>query len=316
LGIAAPARAQAPGYEPGHVVALLPPAGTNVAPVVLEAARNILKDHLQRTGRYTVVTPAGAPTTEEPNAFQASQMASSVGATQAIVLQITHLGSTARARMTVYAVGTGQVIYWDSMPVTGGPDELDTVLQRLVHALVIGKPVRESAEIDTVTQRETQALARRNANRVFGVHLVAMTSVNAPDGEATPLTGAGLFWLYDARSWMADISLNAGTRQGEGGFADLSLGAYYPFSREDFTPYFGAAMKWAYLSFGGRGAGGLVAQPTFGILLGRLSTVQVRAQIGYFFSTFGERFNEDITTGVTSAKRFNHGFTANVGLGF
>ena len=42
------------------------------------------------------------------------------------------------------------------------------------------------------------------------------------------------------------------------------------------------------MTLGGAGASGLPLQPTFGILLGRLSSVQIRVEVGYFFNTFGE----------------------------
>jgi hypothetical protein len=124
-----------------------------------------------------------------------------------------------------------------------------------------------------------------------------------------------LFWLYDARSWMADIAVDLG---GQGGraFYDLSLGAYYPFLREDFTPYLGGALRWAYTNFGGQGASGIIVQPTLGVLLGRISSVQMRGEVGYFFSTFGER--EPAPLGSTAATPIHrsHGVVINAGIGF
>jgi hypothetical protein len=311
-----PARAQSP--NPSYSMVLLPPAGTNVGSNILEAARNILKDHLQRTGRYTVIVAGGPPTYEEPSPAQAVAIAAPLGGSQATVLQITHLGSTARARMTVYAVGTGQVTYWDSIPITGGPDELDVALERLVRALVVGKPVRDSADIETVTQKETQFLNRRHANKSFGIRLFAMTPFNAPDQQYDPVSGFGVFWMYDARSWIADVSFDLGFREQAYAVFDVSLGAYYPFSREDFTPYIGGAVKWSSMQLGGvEGAQGLTLQPTLGILLGRLSTVQIRGEVGYFFNTYGEREQRIATsTGTAEPKHFNHGLMISAGLGF
>ena len=70
----------------------------------------------------------------------------------------------------------------------------------------------------------------------------------------------------------------------------------------------------------GKGASGIVLQPTAGVLLGRLSSVQLRAEVGYFVNTFGEREQVPMDITIPSAsepnKHFSHGFVLNVGLGF
>jgi len=102
---------------------------------------------------------------------------------------------------------------------------------------------------------------------------------------------------------------------------DAALGAYYPFLREDFTPYIGGEIRWAEMQLGGSGAAGLVLQPTFGILLGRLSSVQIRAEVGYFFDTFGETASTYVNSSGTvvaagSEKHYSDGFIFSGGIGF
>ena len=248
-----------------RTVALLPCVGENVDPGILRAARELLKDHLQRTRAYNVVDIPGEPTREEPHPSEVAKQATALGVEQAILLKIIHLGTLSRARLTVYAAGSGQVVYWDSIVIVGGPEELDAVIQRLVYALQTGKPVRDAAEIDTVTEKETQTLNRRKANRSFGLHLFTFMAFNTPASSFTAVPGAGVFWLYDARSWMADIAFDLGIREGHGAFA-ASIGGYYPLLREDFTPYLGGVVRWAYMNLGGKGASGIMLQPTFGQL--------------------------------------------------
>jgi hypothetical protein len=299
----------------GLTVALLPPSGDNVSPAILQASRELLKDHLLRTGAYNVVEPpAGAETNVEPTPAQAAAAAQALGAAEAVVVRVTHIGNAARVRLTVYAAGSGQVVYWDSIAVTGGPEELDTVYQRLAHAMQTGKPVRESAEIDTVTDKEMQNLGRRQANKVFGIHLLAFLPLATANGTFKTVPGGGLFWLYDARSWMADVALDIGGGSGTSLFS-AAIGGYYPLLREDFTPYFGGLVRWAHMSFGGTGGSGLSFQPTAGILLGRLSTVQLRADVGYFINTFGE-YPSGLAPGTTGSSKVSHGVVLTVGIGF
>jgi len=303
----APARAQ-PASVP---LVLMPASGLNVSPGILDAARDLLKDHLQRTGRYTVLTGAGTSATEEPTAAMAVEQANAAHAQQAAVLRLTHLGTSTRVRFTVYAL-SGQVVYWDSMAISGGPEQMDVVLERLVHAMVIGKPVRESAELETVTNDEMNTLNRRNANRTFGLHLFTLLPFNTPSAKTTAVPGAGLFWMYDARSWMADIAVDLGGHNGSVAF-DVGLGAYYPFFRTDFTPYLGGKIKYGYFNYGGNGSAGVSVEPTIGVLLGRTSSVQVRAEVGYFVDTFPE--SPKYSSSVTD-DRVSHGVALTVGLGF
>jgi hypothetical protein len=298
-----------------HTVAVLPVTGDNVAPEILQAAGELLKDHLQRTGAYNVVTPPAGASAAEPTAAQAAHQAADLGAEQAIVLRVTHFGNSARIRLNAYAVPSGQVVYWDSIVISNGPDEIDTVVQRLVHAMMTGKPVRNSAELDTVTEKEGETLNRRKANKSFGIHLFTLLPLATADDSFTAIAGGGLFWLYDARSWMADISFDLGGGKGKHSYSDAAIGVYYPLLREDITPYIGGVVRLAYMQLGGQGAGGMSLQPTAGLLLGRLSSVQLRAEAGYFFNTFGERATETSAT-PTPGLHYGHGFVVNLGMGF
>lgn len=323
---------------PGHLqtVAVLPVSGENLSPEILSAANEILKDHLQRAGVYAVVEvgrpaapvpAAGAPapgpmpsvtSSEEASPTVAAQLGASVGAELAVVMRVTHFGSSARLRLTAYTTSTAQVAYWDSILINGGPDELDVAIQRLVNGLKTGKPVRESAELETVTDKETMALNRRQANKSFGVRLTELLPLNTVGNTFEPLTAGGLFWLYDARTWMADVAVDIGGGAQGRFFIDAALGAYYPLLREDFTPYIGGQVRWAEMQLGGNGAGGLTLQPTAGMLLGRLSSVQIRAEVGYFFNTFGEQQTTiSASTGAaTVTKTYGSGFVFSAGLGF
>jgi hypothetical protein len=261
-----------------------------------------------------VLTAPGVSSTEEPTGPMAVEQAVVAHAQQAIVLRLTHLGTSTRVRFTVYAL-SGQVVYWDSMAITGGPGDMDVVLQRLVRALVTGKPVRDTAELDTVTGDEMNTLNRRTANKTFGLHLFTLLPFNTPAEKFSAVPGFGLFWMYDARSWIADIAFDLGGHS-DNLVVDVSLGAYYPFSREDFTPYLGGKVKYGYFSFGGTGSAGLTVEPTFGVLLGRTSSVQIRAELGYFVDTFSEAAKSTDGIGGAGPARLSSGVALTVGLGF
>ena len=248
-------------------------------------------------------------------------MGASLGAELSVVVRLTHFGNSARLRLTAYATGTAQVVYWDSILINGGPDELDVAIQRLVNGMKTGKPVRDSAELETVTDKETQALNRREANRSFGLRITSLLPFNAQDGKFEALTAGGLFWLYDARSWIADVAVDIGGGSNGRFFADAALGAYYPLLREDFTPYVGGQIRWAEMSLGGPGGERPDVAADGRHPAGRLSSVQIRVEGGYFFNTFGETgatYYDSTGTLVTggSDKHYGRGFVFSAGIGF
>jgi hypothetical protein len=95
------------------------------------------------------------------------------------------------------------------------------------------------------------------------------------------------------------------------------MGGYYPFSRRNVTPYAGAGAAWSSASFGGEGASGMRLNGAFGVLVGRLWSVQMRAELGYFFNLFGEKSYPTNAAGATIPVRtgYGHGPMLTLGLG-
>jgi hypothetical protein len=154
---------------------------------------------------------------------------------------------------------------------------------------------------------------------MFGLRLDALMAFNRPQDGAATLPGFGVFWMYDARSFLGEVALDLYLADGNSGGFSVGLGGYYPFSRENFTPYVGTAVSYSIFNLGGAGANGIRLAPVFGVLFGRLSTVQIRGELGYFFNTFGERNESSPLVGEPmpiGEAHYAHGPQLMVGLGF
>ncbi|MEK6606388.1 MAG: hypothetical protein AABZ30_01895 [Myxococcota bacterium] len=307
-----------------ETVAVIPFSGINVHPGYLEAAQDLLRTHLAEGGKFQVVPVRGAPTSQEATAAEAVSLARTVGADLAVAAHLTRLAGTARVHVTVYRVSDAQAVRSDTLNA-GSPDDIDAVLARLARAIVTGKPARDNADIETVTEKEADAYQKRTATHVFGLRLGAMVPINRAEGGSGAVPGGSLFWLYDARTFLADVSLllfakgdDAYDNDDSSAAIGLGLGAYYPLSRSDLTPYVGGGVHWWHTEFGGRGAGGLAPHADVGILMGRLATVQVRGELGYFVNTFGEREGDAYfgSDGSSGEKHYSHGPIMSVGIGF
>ena len=300
-------------------LALLPVSGTNVHVGYLDAARDLLKDHLLATGRFVAITVPGESGTVEIATDQAVELGRAANAELVLVTHLTRLQGVGRLRIIAYRVTDGSVAHADTIGISGGPDDLDPALKRLADGLATGKPAQQTADIESVTQREADPLLKQSATKVVGVRLGAIVPLSRPAGlDAAAAGGLGIFWLYDARTFLGEIALDLYRGDNATSF-DIGIGGFYPFSRGNITPYLGSALSYSITDFGGAGASGLRIQPTFGVLFGRLSTVQVRGQIGYFFNTFGERdvapaFGEVPSSG--GDKHYAHGPAMTIGLGF
>jgi hypothetical protein len=144
---------------------------------------------------------------------------------------------------------------------------------------------------------------------VFGVRLGALWPYNRPAGDAVTATGLGLFWLYDAREFMAELWVDFYSGHDVTTF-DVGIGGYYPFQKGNVTPYVGGGMAWSSSSQAGQSANGLRAHAAAGMLVGRLWTVQIRGELGFFFNTFSER------AAAGGETHYSRGPMLTLGLGF
>lgn len=315
--------------EAAQSLAIMPISGVNLHQGYQQIAQDLLKDHLMTSGKFQVVLVPGTPSPSEPNITQAMEAGRTAGTELVLFGHIIRLQNMFRIRINVVKVASGELIHADSLSSTGGPDQLDTVLMRLAQAFARGERAGSNAEIDSVTQRESDPYLKQTATRTFGLRLGAILPLNRPAGDVAASPGLGLFWLYDARDYMAEAFVDfhtTGDSQDETSQTssfDVGLGMYRPFSRKNITAYAGGAVAFSVVDYGGRGANGLRFNGAFGVLFGRLSNVQIRGELGYFINAFSEKVDEysyasyTTPTAKTSSKSaLAHGPMLMAGIGF
>jgi hypothetical protein len=249
------------------------------------------------------------------------------GADLAILVRLTHLQTSFRVRLTVYQVATKAMIHADSLGSTGGPDQLDPVVSRLVRAFAKGERAGNNAEIDSVTQKEADPYLKEVATKTFGLRLGAILPFNRARGDIAAGPGLGIFWMYDARDYMAEafldfVSSSVASDADKVTAFDIGLGLYRPFGRKNVVPYAGGGVAYSVSNFGGAGANGLRFHGSFGVLFGRLSTVQLRGEVGYFVNAYQEAayssydMTYTVPSGQANPKHLSHGPMMTVGIGF
>jgi len=298
-------------------IALLPATGANVHEGHLAAATDVFRSQLERTGRFEVrLAPAGAGGRDEPTAADAAAAARAANATLGVTLRISRLGEAAAVRLGAYRPD-GTVAHVDEL-TAGSPDDLEPVLRRLARGLAEGQPARSLAELDSVTLRESDPYLKYAATQVFGLRLGTAFLYDRVDGVSEPanVSGGGVFWLYDARSFLADVSFDLHTGDGAR-LISLALGFYRPLSKGNLAPYLGGGVGYHWTETGGAGDSGLALRAAGGLIIGRLSSVQVRVEAGYQVSLFKESPGTDfLGTPQAGSTTRPHGPLLSVGLGF
>jgi hypothetical protein len=108
-------------------------------------------------------------------------------------------------------------------------------------------------------------------------------------------SGMGITWFYDARDFLADVTVAGFTsnldawHRTEDAAVTVGMGVDLPLSRSNVAPYLGVGAAYAWDRFGGAWESGLQGRAMGGLLLGRLSTVAVRFEVGWFWNLATER---------------------------
>jgi hypothetical protein len=266
-------------------VVVLPATGSNIHPGHLAAATDVLRVQLEKTGYVLVPAPGGATTAQEPTPAQAGETATKTGAGLAITLRIARLGTNAVARIGAY-LPDGKLVRSDEL-TAASPEDLEAVVRRLALSIATGRPAKELAELDTVTERETDPYLKYVATHLFGIKLGAFFVQNRadPDLASAWLNGGGIFWMYDARWYIAEVAVDLQKGDGDSLFS-IGIGAYYPFMRGNVAPYVGGGLAYSWADHGGVGGEGIAFRAGGGLIVGRLSTVLFRLDGGLVLDVF------------------------------
>jgi hypothetical protein len=311
LALAAQAHAQ--------TAVVLPPSGINVDAETLDAVQDVLRGHLETAGHFQVLVVAAPGGRYEPTPDTAAAAARAASADFAVAVHLTRLGRTTQVRVTGYTAG-GALFYVDQMSA-GSPDDVDRVLARLAKGLATGRAGKETADLDTVTEKEATPALRKAVTHTFGVGIGTVVPFT---GDAAPIPGLAIYWLYDARSFLADVTLQFHSKDSRSDFS-AGIGAYVPMLDADLTPYAGGGLRYAHTDYldNSNGASGVQLFVAAGLLQGRASSLQLRVQLEVFCDTFTQNSTMDVydyqTTGwntTTVDSVLGSGVALNFSLGF
>jgi hypothetical protein len=288
--------------------ALSPLEGINVGPGHVAAAQQVLKDHLATLGQAVVPLEAGVA---DPAAAAREK-----GAVAVLRGTLTRLGQKVKVTVTLQPLeGAPRSAALDA----ASPEDLDPVLMRIARNLVSGAPLAD-ARINEVTEQEADPYKRRRANSYFGVNVTG--TLARTSRYSSFLSGPGVYWLYDARTFFGDINFGFSFDQSSddaerGSWTAFTVGLLYPFLDRDFTPFAGGGVGYGSLTVDGIHGSGLLLYGDVGAIFGRSSSVHFRGDVKPFLTTFP--LDQETWFGgpaVTDDGRIGWGVQVALGVGF
>ena len=123
----------------------------------------------------------------------------------------------------------------------------------------------------------------------LGLRLGGATAVSSAGGNNPSAGGGGAYALFDARDFLADVSVDAFVGDGVR-FIALGLGAYYPFFPGNVSPYLGGGLKVGLDALRRRRrVRDAALRGAAGWWSGREGYVQLRAELSWFVATSREK---------------------------
>jgi hypothetical protein len=140
----------------------------------------------------------------------------------------------------------GQVVRAERMTLAA-VDEVPTVAPRLATAVVTGKPLEDTAQVDNLSRGETRKYDKKSGETLFGIGVVGFAAFGEAGGIGP---GISLSVMYETPDFGAGIGYQYGATTSGGGGSDgskVSMHAFHVFGRYflgrgDVAPYLGAGL--------------------------------------------------------------------------
>ena len=200
-------------------------------------------------------------------------------------------------------------------------EEMIPAAPRLVDALVHGKPIDDTVDMETVTEQEARELRKISGESLWHLEIFG-TFVPGTDIAAAP--GYGLGWSYQTPSYAVGADLRLAINSYEDtyedssdgfGFFSWAIGGSYFLNKQNISPYVGGGL--AIIAVGYREAHydsgevdlGLGAYGVAGVEALRLtqSRLNLELRIDRPFFTLPNQDIMPITIGISFSRNYNPG---------
>lgn len=207
----------------------------------IETARGLLCDEVSGKG-YVILEPEGSKPVM--NLKEALKVAKDEGADKLFALKLHLLGKKIIAVVVEYNPTSGRQLYSARLTCLA-VEELEEAIPRLVDAVVKRRKIEDTAEVDTVTAKESAPYRKKHGEFLWGLGLKVSTPLRA---DYSALYGFGLKLGYEMKFARIDIDLAGGAHpEREYQLLMIGLSGYWLPLAEWWTPFIGGGLSYTSL---------------------------------------------------------------------
>ncbi len=254
----------------------------------------LFKTYVKASGTYQIILPNDFPKTGGyiETKEETKQNALRHKASYYILSDMSSIGNLLIVNMDMHNSSSGEIVWSESLKADELED-LDPVIQLLANALGSDEPAVEAGNIYSVTQYDSNELKKREATNTTGVYVGGQVLL-VSDIKDNMLSGFGITKTYDTRNFILDIKAEFYFSETSNS-SRLGMNILKPLTDENKTLLIGGGLFYGGTSIQKNidvdydqfilieekefSNSGLEIEGNFGILINRLSNVQLRAMI-------------------------------------
>lgn len=259
----------------------------------------LFKNYVDANGKYTILLPDALKENHKYGQLYSESIedtktyALAKKTSYYLIGDMSAIGDLLIVNLRMYNTASGQLVWSDALKADELED-LDPVIRLLANALGTDQPAVDAGNIYSVTQYDSKELNKRQATQSWGVTFGG-GAILAPDARKPGMSGFGVLKSYDVRDLILDVKAELYFGESTNA-ARIGMNILKPLSDNDFSLFYGGGIY-----YGGMGyeykhlnqhdnpywgpyyeevhSSGLELEGNFGVLLNRLSSIQLRATI-------------------------------------
>lgn len=246
-----------------------------------KSARRIAVAALNENGIATA-EPQGADSLHELD-DEAKRLATELRVEQTYVLRLSQLGEKVVVTATLYDEAFASV---RSRQMTAlSIEDLELVVPRLVLAVAQGTTTGNTAEVDTVTEREAEPWNKKHGELLFGLGILMAGGFHS---DAAAQYGLDLKIAYEMKYFRVNLEIAgaAGIPDFDDALARGGIGLSYLILARDWSPYLGLSLSYMFAGVTGHYGAGLGVTPHLGVEGFRLHAVRFLFEFGVTFPVY------------------------------
>lgn len=254
----------------------------------------LLQNYVEDNGKYTILLSDKLNNdvgySESPEETRKNALLHK--ASYYLIGDMSAIGNLLIVNVKMYNTASSELVWSDALKADELED-LDPVMKLLAKAIGTEEAAVDAGDIYSVTEYDSNELNKRQATESWGI-TIGGGSLLSSDAGSKGVSGFGVLKSYDGREFILDV-------KGEMYFGDewnarrIGINLLRPINRNNQALFYGAGFFYGgmtieeenrYISNGNTvvdidtySDSGLELEANFGIILNRLSTIQVRAMI-------------------------------------